>query len=279
MRLPALPAFPELPQPDFSKLPNLSRATVAGISVAICGNVLISLALNCQKLAHRRLELEREQNGVDLEHNGSKSISNGEPRIDEEEESEHTLRPAAMSPARHDYDRTPRAAPMSAAAVNETEPLLATHTDEVPTYDALESLPTSNATPKRPSLLSRLSPWRRRAKKTASDIDTAHVGATHSLMPVDVVTVRPISPVRESEEEEQVKSPDDTVDANESDYLRSKLWYVPALSAFVPRIHLRPQVAWVSAHERRRDGELHLIRICSRVGGRTSGHSEWRKRC
>ena len=88
MRLPALPAFPELPQPDFSKLPNLNRATVAGISVAICGNVLIFLALNCQKLAHRRLELEREQNGVDLEHNGSKSVSNGEPRIDEEEESE-----------------------------------------------------------------------------------------------------------------------------------------------------------------------------------------------
>ena len=45
---------------DLFKLPKLDRATVAGISVAIAGNILISLALNCQKLAHRRLEVERE---------------------------------------------------------------------------------------------------------------------------------------------------------------------------------------------------------------------------
>lgn len=32
-----------------------------GIVVAICGNVLISLALNCQKLAHRRLDEQRQQ--------------------------------------------------------------------------------------------------------------------------------------------------------------------------------------------------------------------------
>lgn len=32
---------------------------VIGISVAICGNILISLALNCQKLAHRRLDREK----------------------------------------------------------------------------------------------------------------------------------------------------------------------------------------------------------------------------
>ena len=32
-----------------------------GIIVAICGNVLISLALNCQKLAHRRLDEQRQQ--------------------------------------------------------------------------------------------------------------------------------------------------------------------------------------------------------------------------
>ena len=45
-------------------------------------------------------------------------------------------------------------------------------------------------------------------------------------MPVDVVTVRPVSPVHESEEEEegeQDKIPDRTGDANESDYLKSKL--------------------------------------------------------
>lgn len=36
-----------------------STASLIGIVVAISGNVLISLALNCQKLAHQRLEKER----------------------------------------------------------------------------------------------------------------------------------------------------------------------------------------------------------------------------
>lgn len=31
-------------------------ATLIGIGLAICGNVVISLALNCQKLAHKRLQ-------------------------------------------------------------------------------------------------------------------------------------------------------------------------------------------------------------------------------
>ncbi|CAE6477295.1 unnamed protein product [Rhizoctonia solani] len=33
-----------------------SNATFIGVVVAVCGNVLISFALNCQKLAHRRIE-------------------------------------------------------------------------------------------------------------------------------------------------------------------------------------------------------------------------------
>jgi magnesium transporter len=41
--------------PDDSK-----TASFIGITVAICGNVLISLALNCQKLAHRRLDERRQ---------------------------------------------------------------------------------------------------------------------------------------------------------------------------------------------------------------------------
>ncbi len=37
-------------------LPKLKMRTVIGIVVAVSGNVLISLALNLQKLAHRRVE-------------------------------------------------------------------------------------------------------------------------------------------------------------------------------------------------------------------------------
>lgn len=39
----------------------VTNASIIGIVVAISGNVVISLALNCQKLAHRRLEREREE--------------------------------------------------------------------------------------------------------------------------------------------------------------------------------------------------------------------------
>ncbi|KAL1723535.1 magnesium transporter NIPA-domain-containing protein [Schizophyllum commune] len=41
--------------------PELDTATVVGISVAIAGNILISLALNLQKLAHKRIERERNK--------------------------------------------------------------------------------------------------------------------------------------------------------------------------------------------------------------------------
>src|SRR5258706_12012582 len=40
---------------------NPQTQSFIGIVVAISGNVLISLALNCQKLAHRRLDEQRQQ--------------------------------------------------------------------------------------------------------------------------------------------------------------------------------------------------------------------------
>ncbi|KAH9062200.1 DUF803-domain-containing protein [Lactarius vividus] len=49
------------------EFPIVSRATVIGISVAVAGNVLISLALNLQKLAHARLEKARAERGHGLE--------------------------------------------------------------------------------------------------------------------------------------------------------------------------------------------------------------------
>jgi hypothetical protein len=42
---------------DVIQLPAIDKRTVIGVSVAIAGNVLISFALNLQKLAHRRRDL------------------------------------------------------------------------------------------------------------------------------------------------------------------------------------------------------------------------------
>jgi len=40
----------------FDDLPQLTTRTLIGILVAVTGNILISLALNLQKLAHKRVE-------------------------------------------------------------------------------------------------------------------------------------------------------------------------------------------------------------------------------
>lgn len=40
----------------FDDLPQLTTRTFIGILVAVTGNILISLALNLQKLAHKRVE-------------------------------------------------------------------------------------------------------------------------------------------------------------------------------------------------------------------------------
>jgi hypothetical protein len=50
---------------DYASGPRLTTREVIGITVSIAGNVLISFSLNLQKLAHRRLELTKDQ---DIEH-------------------------------------------------------------------------------------------------------------------------------------------------------------------------------------------------------------------
>ena len=45
---------------DYDDLPQVTTRTFIGIVVAVSGNVLISLALNLQKLAHKRVQ-ERKQ--------------------------------------------------------------------------------------------------------------------------------------------------------------------------------------------------------------------------
>ncbi|KAG9219174.1 hypothetical protein CCMSSC00406_0001584 [Pleurotus cornucopiae] len=67
---------------DMDDLPKVSTATFIGITVAIAGNVLISLALNLQKLAHRRLEDDKAGRSEELSvrrhtDNNSESAVNG----------------------------------------------------------------------------------------------------------------------------------------------------------------------------------------------------------
>ena len=208
---------PELP---VGRLPNLSRATVAWISVAIAGNVVISLALNCQKLAHRRLERERGWDS-DAERDRSKCAAGGEGRIDEEEEGSEVT-PTENDPlARREHQITAAA---DGVLGLETDPLLPSRPfpDTSANYNTNGTYEVrDNARPA--SLWSRLLPWRKRASSAASDFDRSHIGAAHSLMPVDVVVARPANGRNGNRPGDPDKIQDSSANANLSDYLRSKL--------------------------------------------------------
>lgn len=181
--------------------PNISRATIAGIAVAISGNVLISLALNCQKLAHRRLEAERE---VERKEAAAKSASN-QPTTGRSDISGDNYFAATRRP-NDSY---------SPHLSSETEPLLASSTSE------LEHIPKRKSEAKR-SFFSRL--WRGRAVRAAREADHAHVGATHIMMPVDIVTASGTPGSNGRSRHSKLDSDEDPYDGNESDYLKSKLW-------------------------------------------------------
>ncbi|KAI0080677.1 DUF803-domain-containing protein [Panus rudis PR-1116 ss-1] len=171
-------------------LPNLSRATVTGISVAIAGNVLISLALNCQKLAHRRLELERKTKKAQRD-NTSHSI----PTTDIQRQRSQSAR--------------------LESATLETEPLLGS--------SSVSTLYGTHETPAKPPKRTPFGRfWRRGALDAARRADHARVEANHATIPVDVAAVHHAPPSNGKGGEETTGEEDN---GRETDYLKSKLWW------------------------------------------------------
>nr|VWO99663.1 Transcriptional repressor TUP1 [Ganoderma boninense] len=138
-------------------LPRISTATAAGIGVAIAGNILISLALNCQKLAHRRLQRERE------------ALANAP----------QPLKPTSSNGRIFDGadydDAAPSHAPLRTVAVLETEPLL-------PQPNRAE---TDTTRPGRRWFFFRRKSFHTRARSA----DRGHLASTHALMPVEITQV------------------------------------------------------------------------------------------
>lgn len=169
-------------------LPRISTSTAAGIGVAIAGNVLISLALNCQKLAHRRLERERE------------TLANA-PRL---------LKPTNSNgrifDGPDDGDNAPSHAPPRSVVVLETEPLL-------PQPKRVEA---DTARPGRRWFFFRRKSFHTRAR----DADRTHLASTHALMPVEIAQNSSQDRIRQKSAEQKSKAQGTA----ESDYLRSKLW-------------------------------------------------------
>ncbi len=202
MHIPAnLPALPEMP--GGIDLPRITSPAAAGIAVAIAGNVLISLARNCQKLAHRRLESERKVVGQELRRpppHRSTSAPHG---------------PALQRPTQS--LNTTHSTPVAAVAIlvdEETEPLLESG-DRVQSGNGAQT-----PKPSRRWLFSHRNP--------ARDADSYHLASTHALMPVDILPVHP----EDNEDQSGSVQKEDSEDASEGNYLKSKLWCVIFLAAF-----------------------------------------------
>ena len=183
------------------EFPSISRAMALGFTFAVAGNVLISFALNLQKLAHARLEAARAErgHGLDLieEEDGEASETDvrREPSLPPELEREARVwngnsLEASLSPR------------------SETDPLMALpvtpdaeQVPAVPTYGAL--FPNTNENHVRSV---ERSPGRRRPK-IAERRGTGTVADY-----VDFPTHQ-----------------ESNYEAQESEYLKSKLWYALAI--------------------------------------------------
>jgi len=189
-------------------LPELTRGTIAGILVAISGNILISLALNCQKLAHKRLEKERESR-------------TGTPRSDEieEEGGDDGGRPQSeiLAPPESTRGEIENGS-VPVVAVVETEPLLGA-TDRESSYG-------TPAIVTKPTILSRFSRRYGRDVRNIEDADETHLASAHALIPVDVIPARIEQGSDGQSKQRRAELETSDVDmGNESDYLKSKLWW------------------------------------------------------
>ncbi len=176
------------------EFPSVSRPTAIGITVAIAGNVLISLALNFQKLAHARLEKARAErnNGLeDIEEEDSLSIQH-----------ELNLSPEVEREARV-WNGNPESRPQEPSI--ETDPLMpfpranAEHLPMTPTYGALNVADDGHLRETGGS------PLQRKHKTTKG----SHTGDAAEYANMEIPR----------------GSKGEAGEGQESEYLRSKLWY------------------------------------------------------
>ncbi|THV08716.1 DUF803-domain-containing protein [Dendrothele bispora CBS 962.96] len=226
--------------------PELTSATVIGISVAIAGNILISLALNLQKLAHKRLDAEKiARNGTD--NNGKSRQSNGNTRLSStmEEDNEDEDDPDPEFSINQHKPQT-----IVGSSSSETQPLLlfpqSTSSNEYGT-SAQNFPPTPRAG------LSRPLPSRRGSSRVTAI----------PAMPVDIIdgdTIRGRIP--NSHKPSHNVDTKDLGDGYESEYLKSKLWWFGFLLMNVGELGNFISYAWAPASTVAPLGTFALVANC-----------------
>lgn len=199
------------------EFPSISRAMALGFTFAVAGNVLISFALNLQKLAHARLEAARAERGHGLsliEQERAASTDGGASETDVQREPGPP--PELESEARV-WNRNSFEASLHLGTRSETDPLMAlpvapdAEQVAVPTYGAL--FPSTSENYVRPV---ECSPLRLRLK----------------------IAKRPGAGVAD-DYTNQPTHQGSNYEAQESEYLKSKLWY--ARSPYFPPNPLGPE--------------------------------------
>ncbi|KXN86366.1 NIPA-like protein 2 [Leucoagaricus sp. SymC.cos] len=185
-------------------LPQLTTQTVIGIAVAISGNVLISLALNLQKLAHKRLDA---QNNGQANASGqmrpllpSRRTPSSGPSLNEQDEDSDTIMEHTTPPQQH-------------SPTLESQPLLPVinHSRNYTTLEREDNLPEIE--PQKPGLFRRLfRPKKRLSKKRLAVLPIGVMPETDALRGME-------SSQTQSEDEGESDQADETA------YLKSKLWW------------------------------------------------------
>ena len=226
-----------------------TSSSVIGIVVAICGNILISLALNFQKLAHKRLDREKALAAHEAElatRKNSVVDANGDPQSSPvSSSSQHS-----ESTVRNGRPLVQTSPTTNGRQVVETVPLLPhSYSDPSPTNYGARTSPSvgisivhgdvsrpllgpssfnpSSPPPQKKKLLSRIFPFiarpQRRNSSILPNVREESIDATHPLLPVDGLVHSPIEVhSKNGKGKEDRDSP--LEHGNESDYLRSKLW-------------------------------------------------------
>lgn len=207
-------------------LPHLTLQTVIGITVAIAGNILVSLALNLQKLAHLRLDHGRQNNLADVERESRP------PQRDTSTRAIHPDTAARFGALQHNHQY-------------ETQPLIPHRSSSQPPpttyglaqYDALtgddaRSRRSSNALrPRRRqhhkrSFASRFLPVRSMLEDDPFGLSNHRVDDS-SAMPVgDVFPQRNTQSNHRGKGKGNSHSTIGDGDEKETDYLHSKIWFV-----------------------------------------------------
>ncbi|KAG1820346.1 magnesium transporter NIPA-domain-containing protein [Suillus subaureus] len=204
-------------------LPHLTLQTVIGITVAIAGNVLISLALNLQKLAHIRLEKAQKQARMERELHVSGDA----------------LR--SISP----HDQRPSGDPSVCSHESETQPLIqgssascsrARYGTSAPPGtrrdDSRSRKSTSSARGRRPgqpsrkpSFVSRFIPFHLgQPEHDGVNENVSHTQETLAI-PVDVIPAERIVALNGNGRRAAPSPGLWEEEGTESDYLRSKIWW------------------------------------------------------